>query len=363
MSDIRDMVADSINQMFAEAINAPLLEAAEEGQWPAKLWNLVEESGFTKVLLPEEAGGTGGGWIDANPVLRAIGYYRAPLPLAETVVGNWLLALVGLPVGEGACSILQQPSANSLRMELDSGGGLVLSGRAMAVPWASQVARMVVAGSTTDGNPVIGLIELSEPGVRVSPGTNIACEPRARVDFDQYRCIAFVPHDGELPAEPILVYGALARAVEMVGALESVLKQTVQYAGERVQFGRPIGKFQAIQQMLAVMASEVTAAGTAVEVACEAATRSPAHFEIAVAKIRAGQAAGTVAAIAHQVHGAMGFTYEHTLHFATRRLWSWRAEFGSESAWARKLGTHAIRRGGDHFWEDLTSRSDVPVAP
>lgn len=360
MSEIRDMVADSINHMFAEKINAPLLEAAEEGQWPANLWRLVEESGFTKVLLPEESGGTGGGWIDANPVLHAIGYHHAPLPLAETVVGNWLLAQAGLPVEEGACSILQQPSGNSLRMELDSGGRLVLSGCAVSVPWASQVGRMVVSG-TADGKPVIGLMELSAPGIRITPGTNIACEPRARLDFDKCRCVGFVIRDDKLPAEPVLVYGALARAVEIAGALESVLKQTVQYAGERVQFGRPIGKFQAIQQLLAVLASEVTAAGTAVEVACEAASHSPACFEIAVAKIRAGQAAGTVAAIAHQVHGAMGFTYEHSLHFATRRLWSWRAEFGSESTWARMLGVDAIRRGGDRFWEDLTSRSDVPV--
>ena len=151
----------------------------------------------------------------------------------------------------------------------------------------------------------------------------------------------------------------------MAGALESVLSQTVQYACERIQFGRPIGKFQAIQQSIAVMASEVTAAGTAVEAACEAANRGPARFEIAAAKIRAGMAAGVSAAIAHQVHGAIGFCYEHTLQFGTRRLWSWRAEFGNESSWAQRLGAQAIRRGGDRFWEDLlvATGSAVPAVP
>jgi acyl-CoA dehydrogenase len=362
MSEIRGMLADSINRMFAEGISAPLLKAAEEGRWPAELWHMVEESGFTKLLLPEEAGGTNGDWTDAHPVLRAIGYYNAPLPLAETMVGNWLLAQAGLPVGDGACSILQQPPGNLLRMERDDQGGLVLSGNVTGVPWASHAGRLVVAG-TVDGKPVIGLMKLGAPGMLITPGTNIAAEPRARIDFDQCRCFAFAPHDDKLPAESVLVYGALARAAEMVGALESVLQQTVRYAKEREQFGRPIGKFQAVQQMLAVLASEVTAAGIAVEAACEAATRWPARFEIAVAKIRAGQAAGTVAAIAHQVHGAMGFTYEHRLHLATRRLWSWRAEFGSESTWARQLGTYAIRRGGDKFWEDLTDRPNSTVAP
>lgn len=363
MSDIRNLVSESINKMFVEGIDAKRLEAAEEGEWPADLWNLVDESGFTKVLLAEEDGGTGGGWVDAHPVLHAVGYHRAPLPLAETVVGNWLLSQAGLPVGDGACTVLQQRAGGSLRLELD--GGLVLSGQAASVPWARIAERLVVAGSV-DGKPVIGLLMLDAPGIRITPDTNAAHEPRDRVAFDRCRCLAFtLPEAGMLSDEPVLQYGALARSVAMAGALESVLAQTVQYAGERIQFGRPIGKFQAIQQLIALMASEVTAAGTAVETACEAADRGPARFEIAVAKIRAGMAAGVSSAIAHQVHGAIGFCFEHTLQFGTRRLWSWRAEFGSESSWAQRLGAQAIRRGGDRFWEDLLTAtgSAVPAAP
>jgi acyl-CoA dehydrogenase len=363
MSDIRSLISESVNKMFAEGIDAKRLEAAEEGEWPADLWTLVEESGFTRVLLPEEAGGTGGGWVDAHPVLHAAGYHRAPLPLAETVVGNWLLSQAGLPVDGGACTVLQLRTGDSLRLELD--GGLMLSGQTASVPWARMAERLVVAGSA-DGKPVIGLLMLDAPGVRITPETNAAREPRDRVAFDRCRCLAFTqPAAGALSDEPVLHYGALARSVAMVGALESVLAQTVQYAGERVQFGRPIGKFQAIQQSIAVMASEVTAAGTAVEAACEAANRGPARFEIAVAKIRAGTAAGVSAAIAHQVHGAIGFCYEHTLQFGTRRLWSWRAEFGNESSWAQRLGAQAIRSGGDRFWEDLllATGSAVPAAP
>ncbi len=144
----------------------------------------------------------------------------------------------------------------------------------------------------------------------------------------------------------------------MVGALEHLLDESVRFAGERVQFGRPIGKFQAIQHMLAALASRTATAGMAADRACLAAERrdSDAWFEIAVAKVQAGEGAGEGARIAHQVHGAIGFTYEHALHFATRRLWAWRAEFGGEAQWAEELGRDAARRGAGALWSDLTAR-------
>jgi len=72
--------------------------------------------------------------------------------------------------------------------------------------------------------------------------------------------------------------------------------------------------------------------------------------------VRVGEAAGIGASIAHQVHGAIGFTYEHALQFATRRLWSWRAEFGGESEWAAELGRSVAERGADALWPHLTAR-------
>jgi acyl-CoA dehydrogenase len=165
----------------------------------------------------------------------------------------------------------------------------------------------------------------------------------------------------------------MARAAQMAGALDSILEQGVRYATERKQFGRPIGNFQALQHYLAVVAGHVAASGLAAEQAFRAAERAAtaagrageagepasahdAEFEIAAAKIRVGEAAGVSAGLVHQVHGAIGFTYEHSLHFATRRLWSWRAEFGSESAWAIELGRRVAARGADNLWNDLTER-------
>ena len=142
------------------------------------------------------------------------------------------------------------------------------------------------------------------------------------------------------------------------GALETILDQSVQWALDRSQFGRPIAKFQAVQHNLATLAGEVAAAGAAADLAAEACAGADlGEAEVAIAKVRAGEAAGAGAAIAHQVHGAMGFTYEHTLHHATRRLWSWREEFGNETVWATRLGRMVAARGADRLWPFITQGS------
>jgi acyl-CoA dehydrogenase len=144
--------------------------------------------------------------------------------------------------------------------------------------------------------------------------------------------------------------------VQLAAALEQVLAWTVQYAGERQQFGRPLGKFQAIQMELAEMAGEVTAVTALTDAAVQALARSSADFVLAAAaaKVRAGSAVEVVARLAHQVHGAIGFTQEHKLHHLTRRLWSWRDEAGSELAWSRVLGAGLLADGGDGLWPALT---------
>src|SRR5438105_2692134 len=126
-----------------------------------------------------------------------------------------------------------------------------------------------------------------------------------------------------------------------------------------IQFGRPIAKFQAVQHNLATLAGEVAAAGAAADGAAETiASEGPASeralLDVAVAKVRVGEAASNGAAIAHQVHGAMGFTYEHSLHHATRRLWAWREEFGNETLWAGRLGKLVAEQGAEELWPFLT---------
>jgi acyl-CoA dehydrogenase len=158
-----------------------------------------------------------------------------------------------------------------------------------------------------------------------------------------------------MAADALHALGAVMRSAQIAGALQCVLETTVQYARERVQFGRPIGRFQAVQQNLAVLAGQTAAATAAAEAAIEAAARDLDSPLVAAAKIRAGEAAGIGAAIAHQMHGAIGFTQEHRLHYFTRRLWSWRDEFGNEAAWARRLGGSVAAAGADRLWRGITA--------
>jgi acyl-CoA dehydrogenase len=357
MSDIADMIAESVNKMFSEMVNERVLNAAESGVWPAQLWQAVEDSGFTKVLASESEdeprAKLGNAWANAYPLFQAAGYHRVPLPLSETVIGAGLLWQAGMPVPDGPLSVIQQQPDDDLQLTIDN-DRLVLNGRVAAVPWARVADAIVIAGRV-GRRQVLGLVARDAGGVAIGEACNIAGEPRDEVHFDRSRCSAFVICDSAIPEAPVMLYAALARAAMMAGAAQSVLHQSVRYANERTQFGRPLGKFQAIQQSLAILAGEVAAAQTAALAACDAADAAPRLFDVAVAKIRAGQAASLAANIAHQVHGAIGFTHEHSLHHATRRLWSWRAEFGAESAWAEQLGREAIQAGGNAFWSDLTA--------
>jgi acyl-CoA dehydrogenase len=143
--------------------------------------------------------------------------------------------------------------------------------------------------------------------------------------------------------------------VQLAAAMEMVLAWTVQYAQERVQFGRPLARFQAIQMQLAEMAGEVSAVGALTDAAVQALDRGEnVVLAAAAAKVRAGAAVEAVARRAHQVHGAIGFTQEHKLHHLTRRCWSWRDEAGSELVWSRVLGAGLLAGGPDGLWPALT---------
>jgi acyl-CoA dehydrogenase len=189
----------------------------------------------------------------------------------------------------------------------------------------------------------------------VTRDQNLAREPRDTLVFEGSP-VAAAPAARGVPANAVWLYGALARSAQMAGGLDYLLRQASQYATERRQFGKPIGSFQVIQQNLAVLAGHTAAAGTAAANAFRAADRGDAAFEIAAAKVRVGEAVGVGASIAHQTHGAIGFTYEHALQFVTRRLWSWRAEFGGEGDWAVELGRAVAERGADALWPHLTAR-------
>jgi acyl-CoA dehydrogenase len=208
-----------------------------------------------------------------------------------------------------------------------------------------------------DKGATIALIRTSD--YRVSAGQNLAGDGSDAVVFERSKPVASAPADTD--ASALMLMGAAVRATQIAGALEAILAMSVRYANERVAFERPIGKFQAVQQNLARLAGEtaaaLAAAGSAADTMAQGYVRDEAAFlEAASAKIRAGEAAAEGAAIAHQVHGAIGFTNEHVLHRFTLRLLAWRDDFGNESHWASALGAMMARQGAANFWPMLAAR-------
>jgi acyl-CoA dehydrogenase len=352
MSELSTLLGPTVARLFTDLVTKELIETAEKGAWPDKLWRALEEGGLTLPLVPEAAGGAGGSWIDAHVVVRAAGKHAAPVPLAETIVAGWLLAQAGLEVPLGPLTLA--PVREGERLVLArAGGAWRLSGTVSGVPWGA-AAGHVVAVAEGDGAPMVALVR--QGAGRVTADRNLALEPRDTLVFVDAPVVAAASAASGMGADGVQVHGAMVRAAQMAGAIESLLEQSVRYVTERKQFGRPIGSFQAIQHNLAIVAGHVAAAGIAAEHAFRAADRGDPTFEVAVAKVRAGEAAGVTAGLAHQAHGAIGFTYEHALHFSTRRVWSWRAEFGSESRWALRLGRHVAAAGADRLWGELTAR-------
>jgi acyl-CoA dehydrogenase len=347
MNELQTILADTVTRLFTDRATQHVRESAEKGEWPAALWQAIEEGGLTLPQIPEAQGGGGGTWQDACIVVSAAGRFAVPLPLAETMVGAWLLSEAGLEVPTGPLTIA--PVQATEHVSLDHGAsGWRLTGTATRVPWGRAARHVVVAG---DG--MIGLV--AGGAAEVEADVNLALEPRDTLIWRAAPVIAAARAE-RLSPDALRLHGALVRSAQMAGGLEYLLTQTVRYVGERKQFGRPIGSFQAIQHQLALLAGHAAAAGIAAANAFRAADRGAAAFEIAVAKTRTGEAAGLGAGIAHQCHGAIGFTYEHSLHFVTRRLWSWRAEFGAESYWAAEIGRGVAERGADALWSYVTAR-------
>lgn len=350
MSDTHGLLTESAERLFGASCDKAVLEAAEAGTWPAALWHAVEEAGFTDALVPEECGGSGIPADEACGALRVAGAFAAPIPLAETMLARRFLARAGLAAPLGPLGIAPVDPRDAILLE-SAGSSWRLRGHARRVPWARQAAALVLIAEH-DGTPM--LISLTVPAERIVAGCNLAGEPRDEVAFD-----GLVVSENIAPAPAgctradVFASGAALRVQQIAGASASVLAMTLRYAGERVQFGRPIGKFQAVQHTIAMLAGEVASAAAAADMAA-AALEDLDLRAIAAAKLRAGEAASRAAALAHQVHGAIGFTREFALQNATRRLWSWREEFGKEAHWAGRLGRAAAAAGAQGLWAMMT---------
>lgn len=351
MSDIRDDLEKTVDRICEAHCSKAVFMASETGTWPQALWQALDEVGLPQACLSEDQGGSGLRFDDALHVLRRSAFHAAPVPLAETFLATRLLTAAGLQVPNGVLSVSTAHAQDRLQLS-GSRQAPTLSGQAHRVPWGLSCEHLILVAEHEGTACVVQVERAQLHAAQHTTLKNLAGEPRVQFAFDQTPVQACAALQGAL--ERLRGEGALLRAVQMAGALQRALAYSLQYANERVQFGRPIGKFQAVQHMLAVLAGHVAATAAAVDAAIEVSHQGPDFFGVAVAKSRAGEAAGKGAEIAHQVHGAMGFTREHNLHHLTRRLWAWRDEFGNETYWQTRIGEMAVQQGADQLWPFLT---------
>lgn len=319
MNDEQRMLADTASGIFSELGSAATL---------GNHWAAIEEVGLPALLLAEDQGGFAGSWEDALIVFRLAGYHALSLPVVEAVVAA---ALANRAEGRGTIAARTQGAV--------SAG--TFTGTVSGICFAHG-ADFIVAPSPDGGSMI-----LEPSNAARTKSVSIAGEERSNLTFNQAR-VTLIEAD-------VFELGALARVAQIAGALDASLAKSVEYVNGRQQFGRPLAKFQAVQQSLASFACEAAAANCAAMGAAQAMARGFAPFEIAAAKLRANRAIGIGTSLAHQVHGAIGFTEEYPLHPLTRRLWAWRSEFGNDQYWAERLGNGIVARGADAFWPDLAA--------
>lgn len=349
MNHTDTVLSHSVTRVFDDLCTDDYLRRAEQGEWLASHWQAIEALGLPMALLSEEAGG-----FDMDPaqslrLLQLAGRFALPLPLAETMIANFRLSEAGFAVGAGVALLALAHDDKPLQLSRQPVGWM-LSGECPNVPWGRHAERVAVLCADQG---MLYLVELPQGAWRVETGLNLAGAADDRLLFNCIlpdAAVKLAPHT----LDTYIADEAATRVLLMAGALERVLEMTVQYAGERSQFGKLIGKFQVIQQNLALLASHTCAAAAAADLVVRALVGGQSPMPIAMAKSRAGEAASVACGLAHQIHGAIGFTAEHRLHFFTKLLWTCRDQGASEAYWNRRIGQQLVQAGADDLWPILS---------
>lgn len=345
-------LTETVTAILADQCPPQTVRDAEAGDgWAPGLWAVLAEAGLPWVGIDEDAGGSGGTLADAAEIVRLTGYAAAPVPLADTtLIAAPALAAAGLAIPDGPLAAVPKPGA--LRATRD-GDGWTVTGRAERVPYARTAAHLVAVAASDDGDGGDVLVTLPAGAVEIRPGRDYAGEPRDTVTATGAAASAAAPYRPD--GDSWRGRGALARALQIAGALERILELSVAHATTRVQFGRPVARFQAVAHLITQLGEDAAAARMAAETAAIALTAGIPHPDVPTAKIIAGETATRGSALAHQIHGAMGMTRECDLQLFTRRLWTWREEYGSETDWSRELGDDVTAHGGAGVWPLITT--------
>jgi len=315
--------------------------AAQESAVSVALWQQLEVLGLLAMLAPESRGGIGATAGSFVGVLRIAGRHAAPGPVVESMVARWLAAQLGVDTGESQVGMASSGWSTQ---------GDALHGQVRSGPHPATELTLVIDPLESTW---VGL--LAAQGCSATPWVNLAGEPMRELRTSRTVMLASArrcPLALALQAAELL---SLGRAALIVGALERTMELTLDYARQRTQFGRPIGEFQAVQQLLASLAGAVAAASAITAAAARGVEAGTGGALLEAARIRLADAVDTVTAHAHQIHGAMGITREYALQRYTRRLWAWRSEAAPLAATRQRLASRLLGCGADELWPRIVT--------
>ncbi len=355
LTEAQQMLRNSAREFLEAECTEAFVRAMEEDErgYTPENWQKIAQNGWLGLIFPEEYGGAGLEFLDLCVLLEEIGGAMLPGPFFSAVVlGGMAILDAGsdeqkrqyLPgIAEGqviATLALTEPDvrwdAAGVRTTAEpDGDGFVINGTKLFVPNAHVSDYLVVAARTGDADENVSLFILpaNTPGVSQTLLKTIASDRQSEVTFEGVR----VPGSallGELNGgwptiARVVQWGAVGKCAEMVGNGQKVLDMTVEFVKQRIQFGRPIGSFQAIQHHCANMATDVEGSRY---ITSQAAWRLseglPAESEVAMAKAWVSDAVRRVCATGHQCHGAIGFTKEHSMQLYSRRAKAAELAFG-----------------------------------
>jgi acyl-CoA dehydrogenase len=323
-----------VRDYFSKTFTPDVIADVERDGPSMRLWQSVEDLGLPLVGIGEGNGGSGGSLLDLLAVMEGAGHYAVALPLAETSLAAWLLASAGAELPTGPLSVVPDIG------ELTLAGGR-LTGTAAHVPWARGAARIVAV--LPDESSRMRVVSIDPEHLDVTGGADLAGMPR---DTIRATNVGVDSYPADFGGDDVLLRGALLRSAQMAGAITAVFELTKTYVEQRVQFGKPIGMFQAVQAHIVELAQASALTALSVDRAGAAALRGPASFEIVATKSLTNRHAGLVTRAAHQAHGAIGMTQEYSLQLFSRRLHTWRGDFGDETTLNLRLGTAMTNSGG-----------------
>jgi alkylation response protein AidB-like acyl-CoA dehydrogenase len=349
LSEEQELLQGSTRDFLQQECPIRLVRAMEEDEkgYDPNLWRQMAELGWLGLVLPEEYGGSGGTVVDLVVLSEEFGRALVPGPFVATAV------LVGLPIlwagdtqqkqtylpklaqGELIGTLAwHEPSATSQPSGIETtadpqGESYVLNGTKLCVPYAHAADYLLTVARTATGTtPADGitlfLVDAKSPGITATKLATIADDHQCEVVLNNVRVprsqVLGEPGKGWGLVEQVRQYGTVAKCAEMVGIAQQAFEITLNYAKTRVQFGRPIGSFQAIKHKMANMVIDVDGSRYVTYRAAWLLSEGlSAAQEIAAAKAWTNEACRRVVKECQQVHGGIGYTKEYDLQLYTRR--------------------------------------------